>query len=306
MTAAFDTTGVFTGTLSNTGSKTLTVNVANGVTLATAMKIAAAGNVVFDDGENSGTLQLNVTADADDLNKDLQTSTVINFAGMTNVFAHINVDVTMNTSAKFFDTNIAGANRAIKIADSKILTAKTVQLTGQTILRQGTGTTSIVSTHLEEVPDLVASGFTATMDYYINTDNSGNNAFHGRFEGNISKQIEIHYQNVPPQTTTFYVKESVIPYIVQNICKWCGQSGDTLVIVDDPETGARNVVIGFSSFGDVSTFEISDADVNSGTKYYITHKTVMKVTVGGTATFTKTDGSITSGDDKSFTSNILD
>jgi hypothetical protein len=304
MTAAFDTTGVFIGTLSNTGSKTLTVNVANGVTLATAMKIAAAGNVVFDDGANSGTLQLNVTADADDLNKNLQTSTVIDFSGMTNVFAHINVDVTMDTSAKFFGS--PSANRVIKIADSKILTAKTVQLTGQTILRQGTGTTSIVSTHLEEVPDLVASGFTATnMDYYINTNNTSGTAFNGRFEGNISRQIEIHYQNVPPQTTTFYVSEAVIPYIVQNICKWCGQSGDTLVI-NNSGSGARNVVIGFSTFGDVSTFEINDADVESGTSYYITHKTAMKVTVGGTTTFTKTDGSTTSGANKSFTSNVLD
>ena len=226
---------------------------------------------------------------------------------MTDVFVHINVDVTMNSTAKFFTSLVAGSNRAIKIADSKILTAKTSQLTGQTVLRQGTGTTSIVSTHLEEVPDLVASGFTATnMDYYINTSNTSETAFNGRFEGNISKQIEIHYQNVPPQTTTFYVKESVIPYIVQNICKWCGQSGDTLVIVDDPETGARNVVIGFSTFGDVSTFEISDGDVNSGAKHYITHKTVMKVTIGGTSNFTKTDGSTTSGTDKSFTSNVLD
>ncbi len=52
----------------------------------------------------------------------------------------------------------------------------------------------------------------------------------------------------------------------------------------------------------MSSNRIEDVDI--GNKHYITHKTVMKVTVGGTATFRKNDGSTTSGTDKSFTSNV--
>ncbi len=275
ITAAFNDTGVFTGTLSN-GSKNITINIADGKTLETSMRIAAEGKVIFNDGGNSGTLQLNVSTNANDLNKDLTTASVIDFSGMNEVFVHIDETLTMHADAKFFST--PSATRKIKVADSVTFTATTTQIDGQFIGQQGSGTTKIIGTDLQDTQDLDAANFAATeMEYKITDSNTSLKSFTGTLEGSINKQIEIHYGH--GADITFYVAESAIPNITQDKVKWCGQSGDVLFIQGGGVDGKRVTVDPFSNFGadSISVIEIKDEHV-TGTPHYIMAKTAMTVT----------------------------